>query len=306
MTKSSGKTWRRILIAVLAVIGTSFLAVFLFYVVFFKRTARSSESQEELYGKLCSMVPGGSVESVSFSSDGRTLRGYWLHPEENDGILVFAMGREAKIGDHLAEASAFTEDGWNVFLYYETGCGASDGETMVGLAQGKTDLSSALSYIASLGMPDEESLVIYGHSMGAYATAAVSDEFPEIDGVVCVAGFETSPQLMISAAREKAGPIVYLGVPFIYLCEYVLFGDDAWDSASESLTASGVPAYLLQFENDPVIPKYADIVTHIENKKAPNAVCTRLEEPYSNNHNSAVLAGSNTMDSIVLFFSGCR
>ena len=302
----SNRILRRVLTAALAFIGISFLSVFLFYVFFFHRTARSSEPQELLYQNLSSMVPGGTVERVSFASDRQQLNGFFLHPENAEGVLVFAMGREAKIGDHLGETRAFAENGWNVLLYYGTGCGISGGSSMVGLAQGKRDLRAALQFLSSLDTYRKDSLVVYGHSMGAYAAAAVSDEVPELDGIVCVAGFESSPVLMVSGAKAKVGPLAYVGAPFIHLFEHMIFGSDASDSASESLAASGLPSFLIRFEDDPVIPPDADLLANLENKKAPNAVLVRLGEPYAEHHNSDILSGSDVLDSVLLFLSGCR
>ena len=302
----SRRILRRVLTALLVFIGVSFLSVFLFYGFFFRRTGRSEESQETLLTELVSLVPGGSVDRVSFDSDSNTLCGYFLHPEQADGILVFAMGKEAKIGDHLNETKAFLEDGWNVLIYYGTGCGASEGTSMVGLTQGKHDLSAALGFLRDSGSIDSSPLAVYGHSMGAYAAAALTDEVPDIDAVVCVAGFDSSPDMMIAGARSKVGPLAYAGAPFIELFERMIFGSDAGDSASESISVSGTPALLVQFDRDPVIPREADIIENMENKKAPLAVFLRLGEPYAGHHNSDVLSGSDALDSVLVFLSGCR
>ena len=108
-------------------------------------------------------------QTVTFSSGSAQLTG-WLYPAEDAAALVvIAHGLGADAETYLPETMHFVDSGYSVLTYDATGTGASGGSGTRGLAQSALDLDAALTRAEQEDLP----ILLFGHSWGGYAAAAV-------------------------------------------------------------------------------------------------------------------------------------
>mgnify|MGYP002611660604 CR=1 FL=1 len=152
-------------------------------------------------------------QTVTFSSGSAQLTG-WLYPAEDAAALVvIAHGLGADAETYLPETMHFVDSGYSVLTYDATGTGASGGSGTRGLAQSALDLDAALTRAEQEYLP----ILLFGHSWGGYAAAAVLGGSHDVTASVCAAGFDTPLGLMRQTARRWCGPVAELGVPFLWL-----------------------------------------------------------------------------------------
>lgn len=112
-------------------------------------------------------------EELQISSGDNMLAGY-LYGEENSlGLIVLSPGHRDPNDIKLYEIMYFVDQGWSVLCYDYTGCYNSEGRNMVGYTQSVYDLDAVLTYVESEERFAEKPLLLFGHSLGAYDSAAV-------------------------------------------------------------------------------------------------------------------------------------
>ncbi|MCM1054417.1 MAG: lysophospholipase [Bacteroides sp.] len=114
-----------------------------------------------------------SRELLSFRSGENILQGYLYGAENTKGVVVICHGLGGGAEDYLAETLYFVDNGYRVFSYDNTGCYRSEGSNCIGLPQSVIDLDAALTYIEQEPRFNGLPLLLYGHSWGGYAVAAI-------------------------------------------------------------------------------------------------------------------------------------
>lgn len=206
-------------------------------------------------------------QTVTFSSGSAQLTG-WLYPAEDAAALVvIAHGLGADAETYLPETMHFVDSGYSVLSYDATGTGASGGSGTRGLAQSALDLDAALTRAEQEGLP----ILLFGHSWGGYAAAAVLGGSHDVTASVCAAGFDTPLGLMRQTARRWCGPVAELGVPFLWLDQQLRFGTAANVSGAEAAAASGTPVLVLHGADDDTIPADGpSLLAACQKENAPN------------------------------------
>ena len=234
------RTLRRVLLLALAVyLICSVAAVQVMNAALFGR----ADEPKELTVRYEDVAADYPRQTVTFSSGSAQLTG-WLYPAEDAAALVViahGLGADAEV--YLPETMHFVDEGYSVLTYDATGTGASGGSGTRGLAQSALDLDAALTRAEQEGLP----ILLFGHSWGGYAAAAVlqGQRRHDVTASVCAAGFDTPLGLMRQTARRWCGPVAELGVPFLWLDQQLRFGTAANVSGAETAAASGVPVLVL-------------------------------------------------------------
>lgn len=196
----------------------------------------------------------------SFYSFGDRLSGFLYRGGEGEaqGLFVFAHGfGNASHRTYLPLFEALCERGFLVFAY--DGAGVEDSEGAKGprgLPRGVMDLESAVLH--ALGLPEAEGLplILGGHSWGAYAAGCALSLFPECKGALLFAGFNRSEDMLLHSAKKYAGPLAYLGYPFIRAYEEGQFpAPYAELSAVEGIKAASCPVLVVGAEEDETVPR---------------------------------------------------
>lgn len=231
---------------------------------------------------------------VQFTSGENRLRGY-LYGEQNDkGLVIFSHGQGFVAEDYLPEALYFVDQGWRVLLFDNTGTGESEGANTVGLAQSALDLNAALAFVESEPGLRELPVMLYGHSWGGYAVAAVlNEQHANVRAAVSVSGYASPVELLKEQVRAQTGPLAALEIPFGLAYQRRLFGAAAEVSAVEGINRSGLPVMVLHGAQDEAIAyDGAAIIAHQAQITNPNVIYITRAEPGRDGHNTLLMSAA--------------
>lgn len=252
-----------LLVFIISVVVTKIL----FNINFGKGSEIRSYSGYYIYDDVKDKYPR---EQVTFKSGENTLTGYIYAPENNKGLIVFAHGIGSYADNYLTLQAAFIDLGYRVFAYDSTGCGNSEGESVVGLCQSALDLNAALDYAESSEKLNDLPLLIMGHSWGGYAAAEILRYDHDITASVSISGY-SEPLEMISAEAENiVSPLLAkLMYPAMQINQFALFGDIYNNSAAEAAGNTDTPVLIIHgADDDFIFPdgqgiiKYKDSITN--------------------------------------------
>lgn len=222
-------------------------------------------------------------EEVSFPSNkGQILRGYIYRKDDSytpKALIVFSHGYTNTHNDYLNQIYYFVENGYIALAYDNTGCGMSDGEDMIGLAQSPLDLSSALTFVENNDNLKGYNVFLYGHSWGGYAVTAVLNYGHKVDGVVSRSGFNNSRDMLIEYGKRLYGNWLGLLSPYAYIYEKIKFGNDVDKNGIKGInSAPNTPILLMHSKNDEVISLSNSLLAHKDEMVNPNRIKTILYE----------------------------
>jgi len=222
-------------------------------------------------------------EEVSFPSNkGQILRGYIYRKDDSytpKALIVFSHGYTNTHNDYLNQIYYFVENGYIALAYDNTGCGMSDGEDMIGLAQSPLDLSCALTFIENNDNLKGYNVFLYGHSWGGYAVTAVLNYGHKVDGVVSRSGFNNSKDMLIEYGKRLYGNWLGLLSPYAYIYEKIKFGNDVDKNGIKGInSAPNTPILLLHSKNDEVISLSNSLLAHTDEMVNPDRIKTILYE----------------------------
>lgn len=167
---------------------------------------------------------GLSYEPVWFSSaDGAKIHGWWI-PTQNgtsDKTIVLSHGWGTNRGDILPSTWYLAKEGFNLFYFDFRGCGDSPrhGCSSLGYFE-QRDLKAALDFVRREKAAFSRRLGLFGLSLGASVSLAVSREQA---GIECA--FLEAPFSSFSEVIERYIKYFYWGVtkfPFIYSYLFLL------------------------------------------------------------------------------------
>lgn len=194
---------------------------------------------------------------VFTSNEGQKITGYVYKKGDTEpkGLIVLAHGFGG--GGHCSYmdvADYFASNGYNVFAYDATGNDESEGESVKGLPQGVIDLDYALNYIKADEELSDLPLMLWGHSWGGYSVCSVSKLHPEIEGIISVAGFNSSLDMIENVGRDMAGDAIDYAMPLFEDLEKDKFGDFATMNVLESLERATADVLIYHSADDDLIP----------------------------------------------------
>lgn len=220
-------------------------------------------------------------EEVEFPSNkGQILRGYIYKKDDSytpKALIVFSHGYTNTHNDYLNQINYFVQNDYIALAYDNTGCGMSDGDNMIGLAQSPIDLSSALTFVENSDELNKYKVFLYGHSWGGYAVTAVLNYGHKVDGVVSRSGFNNSRDMLIEYGKRLYGNWLGLLSPYAYIYEKIKFGDDVDKNGIKGINSSpDTPILLLHSEDDDTISLNNSLLAHKDEMVNPDRIQTIL------------------------------
>ncbi len=196
---------------------------------------------------------GMTWREVSFLSGDVKLRGFTLSPARPQALILLVHGVRSSSDVFAMMIPELLEENWAVMSFDGTASGRSEGERVIGLQQQCQDLRAALQVLRDDPELSALPLVLLGHSAGAYAAAA-EGYTSGARAVVCASGFNAPLDTMQYWAKHYTGPVSYIEYPFLFVREHMMKGSQANLRAAERLADTGLPAFVIQSDNDDVIP----------------------------------------------------
>ncbi|MFC2170390.1 alpha/beta hydrolase [Calditrichota bacterium] len=167
--------------------------------------------QLDSYSLPGNTIPDSLIEEVTLQSDGNTLYGYWVASNGNrPGLtLLYCHGNKHNLDAYWNRVMVMHELGVNLFIFDYRGFGKSEGESSEeGLYK---DGETALDYVLGRAEVAEDSLVIYGYSLGNVVSIYLASE---IIDPLCL--FAESP---FAAAASLAQGSTIIDIPHRWLTE---------------------------------------------------------------------------------------
>ena len=192
--------------------------------------------------------------NVEFESCGNTLQGYiyGLEIEKPKALLVFAHGITTGHEMYINSLMWFVDQGYLVFSYDATGSCTSDGSGTVGLVQSALDLDNALKFAEQYERFEGLPVVLFGHSWGGYAVAAVQNFDHDIKAVCSVSGYADPLEMLKLGAEQntKMPRFVKAMSPFIWGYNKATFRDHSDLNAVAGINRSGIPNLIVHGDQD--------------------------------------------------------
>jgi pimeloyl-ACP methyl ester carboxylesterase len=232
-------------------------------------------------------VPEYNRKIVQFKSGKNTLTGYIYGEGTEKGLIVLAHGLGAGAESYLPQIIYFLDKGWAVFTYDSTGNHASEGKSMVGLAQSLLDLDAALTYVKGHDKLNHLPVMLFGHSWGGYAVASVLNYGHPVTAVASVAGYNSPMEILFEQAKDIMGPFAHVTYPFMWLYQNMLFGKTALAKAVDGINKTAVPVMIIHGDADNVISYTgAATIAHRNEITNPNVVYKTCSKEGHNGHSN--------------------
>ncbi len=193
-------------------------------------------------------VPASKAQSgreVCFKNGKKKLKGWFWNEEGKTGLVVVSHGMGVSVDYYMPEILAFTDKGYKVFAYDYSGYGESEGR-FLGFETAVEDLKCAIDFAYDDSLP----LVLFGHSMGAYASAAVGQITDKKIAATILAAPFTSPKDAVkelTSANKKIGKLMTFAAE---VTRGVMFGKHGNLEAAKGILAANAPTLILQGAND--------------------------------------------------------
>ena len=191
---------------------------------------------------------------VHFTSGKNTLQGYFYGDRSARALMVVAHGLGGGADSYLSQIRHFVDSGFLVFAYDCTGSYDSEGSSTRGFPQSILDLHAALAYLES--QPSLASLprLLFGHSWGGYAVAAVLSYDHDIKAIVSVSGANSAMDIIIEQAKQMMGISAYIQYPFLWFYQRMLFGKAASFDAVSAINTANIPVLIIHGIEDELVP----------------------------------------------------
>jgi pimeloyl-ACP methyl ester carboxylesterase len=220
-------------------------------------------------------------ETLSIKSGENTLAGYLYGKENRKGLIIISPGHRDASDIKLPEITYFVDKGWMVLGYDYTGCYASEGSSMIGYVQAPADLDAVLEYVEKDHRFDKLPVMLFGHSLGAYASAAVLQYKHNITSVVAASGFDDPTEQWEYSVKRFTNVFGKLLSPYSRMLMKTKFGDMAHFSAIDGINSTEIPLLIMQGTTDEFYGKVSSIYEHRD--KISNKNCS-LRLMNSENH----------------------
>lgn len=199
---------------------------------------------------------GLEVEECSITANkGHKLAGYkYSRSGKNPkALLVVVHGLCGGHWNYMDICNHFVNKNFAVFAYDATGNGQSEGKKVGGFAQGLCDLDYVLNYVKELPEYKGLSIVLMGHSWGAFCVGNILNFHPDVKAVVAVSGFDTSACLLKQYTEVNIGKAATILMPYISLYERLTWGKYAGTSACDGFANSDAKVMIIHSSDDPTV-----------------------------------------------------
>jgi len=172
-----------------------------------------------------------------------------------------------------------------VFSFDCTGSHESEGKGTIGLPQSVLDLSAALDYVESDSTLKDLPVMLYGHSWGGYAVAAVLNCDHDIAAAASIAGFNAPMGILFEQAKEMMGAFAYVEYPFMWAYQTMLFGRAARLTAVDGINSADTAVMVIHGDKDKTVSyDSAGIIAHKSEITNPNVVYKTCTTENHNGH----------------------
>lgn len=216
----------------------------------FKRADYTEHSlnQSLNYSDFSSCYPR---ELLRIPSGKHMLKGFLYGTENKNGLIVISSGHRNSTEAYLRNMKYFVDQGWMVLCYDYTGYYNSEGKDMLDYTQAVRDLDAILTYLENSDQFKEIPCVLYGHSLGAYVSAAVLTFKHKIFAAVSASGFDKPIEQWAYSVKRFSGKLGDILGPMAALYLRVSYGKDTVRfSAVDGINSTDIPILVVSGTTD--------------------------------------------------------
>jgi len=223
-------------------------------------------------------------EKISILSGENRLSAYLYGVENTKGLIIISPGHRDASDIKLPEITYFVDKGWSVLCYDYTGCYSSEGKNMVGYIQAPKDLNAVINYVQSQKRFEKIPIMLFGHSLGAYASTVVLKDNKNIRAVVAASGFNDPVLQWQYSIKRFTG--VFGDILSFYAKAFmkIIFGGIANYTAIEGINSVETPILIMEGTNDEYYGEISSIFTVKDKITNKNTILRLMDEKNHNGH----------------------
>jgi uncharacterized protein len=190
---------------------------------------------------------GIQYSDIAFpSSDGLTMRGWWLEGSQENSVIIMVHGVDANRADPsvkmLEIASQLVSHGYNVMMFDLRGHGESDGSHVSAGYFEKRDVLGAVNYSHQKGKTE---IGILSYSMGAASSLMAAAETQDIQAVVADSSYADLEEI-INYQFSIRSSLPGFFIPLILFMNKAMYGID-FPSVKpvESIKNIAIPVFII-------------------------------------------------------------
>lgn len=227
---------------------------------------------KSIYPRIKLSIPSGKNKITAFLYGLKNKR----------GLIIISPGHRCSNDLYLTNMIYFVGEGWTVLCYDDTGSYNSEGKNLVGYIQGPMDLDAVLNYVENDNRFDGLPVLLFGHSLGAYTSAAALQYgHNNIKAIVAASGFDDPTEQWAYSVKRSTSIFGNLLVPYAKFFMKVKFKNLADFSAIDGINSTNVPILIFQGTTDEYYGDVSSIYEHRDRIKNPNCTIRLMTE---NNH----------------------
>lgn len=175
--------------------------------------------------------------------------------------------------------------GENILTGYLYGAGSysSQGSSMRGYTQSVHDLDAVLKFVEGSSY-DHIPVVLFGHSLGGYASAAVLQFGHTVDAAIIASGFDTPKEQWLYSIERYTGAFHYPLEPFTKLFLTFKYGREQNLSAIDGINSVDIPILVISRNEDEFYGGDSPIYRKRSNITNPNCSFEYKTETTHNGH----------------------
>lgn len=238
------------LIIVMGLSGICFVGIIIAHTIVFSRADYNEYDTAHFF--MYSDIDNKKYprEKIKISSGEHELTGYLYGSENTKGLIIISASHRFPNDVKLSEITFYIDSGWIVLCYDFTGCFDSEGSSMIGYSQSVYDLDAILNYVENTpkftGLP----VMLYGHSLGGYASAAILQFNHNVTAAIIASGFDTPKEQWKYSIKRYTGFFHILLSPFTNMFIAMKYGNDAHLSALEGINKADIPVLIISGTTD--------------------------------------------------------
>lgn len=189
-------------------------------------------------------------ESLKISVENHYINGFLYGAENRKGVIILSPGHRDPSDIKLYEIMYFVDKGWMVLCYDYTGCYSSEGKSMIGYVQAPKDLKNVINYIKTDTRFANIPVLLFGHSLGGYASAAVMQSSNNVTAVVVASGFDNPKEQWEYSIKRFTGPLGEILEPYAGIYMDLKFREEAHLSAIDGINSTDIPVLVISGTDD--------------------------------------------------------
>lgn len=262
-----------------------FVSIYISYNKVFSRCEASEYSGQRFIRYADTDTAKYPREVFNVNSKGNKIECFLYGRKSPLGLVVISCGHRCCAEQYISNAEFFVDKGWQVLCYDYTGCLNSEGKNLGGYQQSAYDLHAVLQFLDSSKRFQHTPVMLYGHSLGAYASSAVLQFNPSnVKAAISASGLNDPVEQWEYSVRRFTGIWAPILAPFARLVVKVKYPHDAHFTAIDGINSVNIPVLILQGTDDEYYGSVSSIYQHRKLIQNPNCQIRVMDDPLRHGH----------------------